>query len=40
MKDFGTSKMREDVPATPAFVGGKIYVRGVTHLFCVAEQSC
>lgn len=36
---LGTSKMGEDVHATPAFVGGKIYIRGVTHLFCIAEQN-
>jgi outer membrane protein assembly factor BamB len=36
---LGTSKTGENVHATPAFVGGRIYVRGVAHLFCVAEQN-
>jgi outer membrane protein assembly factor BamB len=24
--------------ATPAFVGGRIYVRGINHLFCIEER--
>jgi outer membrane protein assembly factor BamB len=34
---LGMAELGEDVYATPAFVGERIYVRGVTHLFCVAE---
>jgi hypothetical protein len=30
--------MEEDVYATPAFVGEQIYVRGLTHLFCIGTD--
>ncbi len=36
---IGTARLGEDVYATPAFVGGRIYVRGLLHLFCIAEQN-
>ena len=32
------SEIGEDAYATPAFVGERIYIRGVTHLFCIEEQ--
>lgn len=35
---LGTSTLGEDTYATPAFVGDRIYIRGVTHLFCIEEQ--
>jgi len=35
---LGTSPIGEDAYATPAFVGDRIYIRGVTHLFCIEEQ--
>ena len=35
---LGTAEFGEDVYATPAFVGEKIFVRGITHLFCVRER--
>lgn len=34
----GEADIGEDAYATPAFVGGRIYLRGLTHLFCIAEQ--
>jgi outer membrane protein assembly factor BamB len=34
----GTADLGEDVYATPAFVGGRIYIRGLTHLLCIAEK--
>jgi len=36
---LGTSTMGEEVYATPAFVEGRIYIRTVGHLFCIAEPS-
>ncbi|MFC1634712.1 PQQ-binding-like beta-propeller repeat protein [Planctomycetota bacterium] len=36
---LGASPIGEDAYATPAFVGDRIYIRGVTHLFCIEEQS-
>ncbi|MBM4092218.1 MAG: hypothetical protein FJ276_22740, partial [Planctomycetes bacterium] len=35
---LAVSEMEEDVYATPAFVGERIYVRGVTHLFCIGAD--
>jgi outer membrane protein assembly factor BamB len=35
---LGASTIGEDAYATPAFVGDRIYIRGVTHLFCIEEQ--
>jgi outer membrane protein assembly factor BamB len=32
---LGVSDVGEGVYATPAFVGDRIYVRGLTHLFCI-----
>ncbi len=34
---LGASKIGEDAYATPAFVGDRIYIRGVTHLFCIGQ---
>jgi outer membrane protein assembly factor BamB len=34
----GTAEIGEGAYATPAFVGGRIYIRGLTHLFCIAER--
>ena len=35
---LGTSKIGEQAYATPAFVGGRIYIRGMKHLFCIEQQ--
>jgi len=35
---LGASAIAEDAYATPAFVGDRIYIRGLTHLFCIEEQ--
>lgn len=35
---LGASKIGEDAYATLAFVGDRIYIRGVTHLFCIGEH--
>jgi outer membrane protein assembly factor BamB len=35
---LGTASVGEPVYATPAFVGGRIYIRGVTHLFCIEQE--
>ena len=35
---LGVSDLEEDVYATPAFAGDRIYVRGLIHLFCIGEQ--
>jgi len=34
---LGAFKIGEDAYATPAFVGDRIYIRGVTHLFCIGR---
>ena len=36
---LGVSKIAEAAYATPAFVGGRIYIRGVTHLFCIEDPN-
>jgi len=35
---LGASSIGEDAYATPAFVGDRIYIRGLTHLFCIEER--
>ncbi len=35
---LGVSEIAEAAYATPAFVDGRIYMRGITHLFCIQEQ--
>ena len=35
---LGTSEIGEDAYGTPAFVDGRIYIRGIIHLFCIQEQ--
>jgi len=35
---LGASDIGEDAYATPAFVGDRIYIRGLMHLFCIGEQ--
>jgi len=35
---LASPQIGEDAYATPAFVGDRIYLRGVTHLFCIGEQ--
>lgn len=37
-KVLGSPALGEAVDATPAFVGSRIYVRGVKHLFCIGAQ--
>ncbi|WP_231615771.1 PQQ-like beta-propeller repeat protein [Novipirellula artificiosorum] len=34
---LGESKLGEPVYATPAFVGNRIFLRGLYHLFCIGE---
>jgi outer membrane protein assembly factor BamB len=36
---LGSLELGEAVYATPAFVGGKIYVRGMKHLICIGPES-
>ena len=36
-EQVGKADIGEGTYATPAFVGGRIYIRGLTHLFCIAE---
>jgi hypothetical protein len=31
------SELGEDAMATPAFVHGRIYIRGVENLYCIGE---
>jgi outer membrane protein assembly factor BamB len=35
---LASSQIGEDAYATPALVGDRIYIRGLTHLFCIGEQ--
>ena len=35
---LGASEIGEDVYATPAFVGNRVYIRGLMHLFCIETQ--
>ena len=35
---LGTSALGERIYATPAFVGDRIYIRGMEHLFCIWQQ--
>jgi hypothetical protein len=35
---LGESAIGEPIYATPAFVGNRICIRGVNHLFCIEEQ--
>jgi len=35
---LGVSDIGEPVYATPAIVGNRIYIRGLTHLFCVGQR--
>ncbi|MEN6574807.1 MAG: PQQ-binding-like beta-propeller repeat protein [Phycisphaerales bacterium] len=35
---LGASTIGEEAYATPAFVGDRIYIRGVRHLFCIGER--
>ena len=35
---LGAATIGEDAYATPAFVGDRIYIRGLTHLFCIGQQ--
>jgi len=37
-KAIGTGKLSEALYATPAFVAGKIYIRGDKNLFCIGSQ--
>jgi hypothetical protein len=36
---LGVSQIGEGAYATPAFVGDRIYIRGLTHLFCIAPTA-
>jgi outer membrane protein assembly factor BamB len=35
---LASSPIGEDAYATPAFVGDRVYIRGLMHLFCIEEQ--
>ncbi len=35
---LGASPIGEEAYGTPAFVGDRIYIRGLMHLFCIEEQ--
>jgi outer membrane protein assembly factor BamB len=35
---LATTEIGEEVNATPAFVGDRIYIRGATHLYCIGER--
>lgn len=35
---LGTSTLGEKAYATPAFVGGRVHIRGVKHLFCIEDK--
>ncbi|MBN2588949.1 MAG: PQQ-binding-like beta-propeller repeat protein [Sedimentisphaerales bacterium] len=35
---LGTSALGERIYATPAFVGGRIYIRGMKNLFCIGQK--
>jgi outer membrane protein assembly factor BamB len=35
---LGSSSIGEAAYATPAYVGDRIYIRGVTHLFCIEKK--
>ena len=35
---LGTSEIGEGAYARPEFVGDKIYIRGMEHLFCIGQQ--
>jgi outer membrane protein assembly factor BamB len=37
-KEIATSPLGEEVNATPAFVGGRIYIRGKDHLYCIGVR--
>ncbi len=37
-ESLGTAQLGEDVYATPAFVGDRIFLRGLRHLFCVSAK--
>ena len=37
-EQLGESDIGEPAYATPAFVGDRIYIRGLRHLFCVGEE--
>jgi outer membrane protein assembly factor BamB len=37
-KEIAANPMGEGVNATPAFAGGRIYVRGSKHLWCIGEE--
>jgi len=36
---LGVSGIGEGAYATPAFVGDRIYIRGLTHLFCIGATA-
>jgi outer membrane protein assembly factor BamB len=37
-KELARNEMGEAIFASPAFVGGKIFMRGTKHLFCIGEE--
>ena len=37
-REQSTAAIGEEAGATPAFVGGRIYIRGEKHLFCVGAK--
>ncbi len=37
-ESVGTGRLGEKSTCTPAFVNGRIYIRGFKHLFCIEQQ--
>ena len=37
-RELARAELGEQVAATPAFVGGRIYIRGTKHLFCIGKK--
>ena len=37
-QEVGAATLGEEISATPAFAGGRIYLRGKDHLYCIGER--
>ena len=37
-KEIGKAELHEETTCTPAFVNGRIYIRGYEHLFCIGNE--
>jgi len=38
-RELGRAELGEDVFASPAFLGGRIYLRGTKHLYCIGAKA-